>query len=189
MKNITLALICLTLLFSCKKAPNKTIKQNKSATRITNYNCANFFTKGDYSTLCISDGKLPYTTTKDNRANEIHCTYLLTKDSVPSLNAVKVSFSSYATAKDASRTFKAIREKTKENKTEFKIRDAEAYLVSASSNNKKNNVKYLRFYYKNVMINIGITYYKPWIKKTPCFYDDKELKKLAELVYDNIKEQ
>lgn len=193
--NIIFLLVVLFAAFGCKNKtkPNNKEANNKkekiSSKRIANYNCANFFTKGDYSALCISDGKLPYITTKENGAKEIHCSYILTKDSVPTRDAVKVSFSSFGNTKAASKAFKMGRENTKENKTEFKIRDAEAYIITASSNNGKNNVKRLWFNYKNVMINISIAYYKPWIKTMPCFYSDNELKMLAELVYDNIKEE
>jgi hypothetical protein len=189
--NITLLLLCFVFIFSCKNddADNTNEAKTEKVTtkRIPNYSCANFFTKGDYSSLCISSDKLPHNTTTEKTANEIHCTYLLTKDSTPSRDAVKVSFMSFGDTEDASNFFIRRRENVKEGKTEFKVRDTDAYMETAASNNGKNNAKMITFTYRNIMISISIAYYKPWIKVMPCFYDDSELKKLAELVYDNIK--
>jgi len=63
MKNLALILLFVTLLFNCKEeaSKNETTKTEAktSSAKILDLECATFFKQGDYSSLCLTDSKLP----------------------------------------------------------------------------------------------------------------------------------
>jgi hypothetical protein len=155
------------------------------------FNCDNFFEKGDYSNLCLTSKKLPNDIVPESSVGKIHCDYLLFEDGEnekTTKKAIKVSFMTFGDADGAMQIYEANKERVIEGNpgavTEFEISGTEAYLTDVTrGDNVSKNITFLK---GKIMVSVIVVYYIPWTLEIPCFYENEELKKLAVEIHSNF---
>ena len=184
MKRIFLPLVCCFFLFACEN--DNPIEEGPLTGNYDDFQCYDFFVKGDYSGLCFVSGDLPNDSLYDGSVNATLCSYFLGSDTAPLDGRLGVSFIRFGDAAGAMNTFNIVREDLEGEIEDFKIGPTDAYVVEPPTNNE-NHGKFARFVYKSIMITIKVVYYEPWTPVIPCFWENEELKKLATEIHANME--
>jgi hypothetical protein len=188
MKNLAFILICLTFLLSCKdEKTNVTSESNtnktetkKSSVKIEDFDCATFFKKGDYSSMCFTDAKLPENinrgcifdfVTKGNKQEEKLLLQFTNKNSAM-LAEMHLNLN-----KSSSKKGKITAVSNLGDDAFFVIHGTD--LKSLSRSNKDLYVRH-----SNIVFVIMTEYLSN--KGEPCFYDDKDLITFAQLIIQNL---
>lgn len=182
MKNLLLALIFFTLIFSCKDESSNSKKTNtkNSSSKIENFVCATFFETGDYSSICFIDSELP-------QYNNRGCIYGFVTKGDKHYEDIKIQF----TDKNSSSLAEMHLNLNKNNYKKGAIKDVSdlgdaaffyIHTTDLKSLSRSNKDLYVR--YKNITFCIMVTYQSN--TETPCFYRDKELIAFAKIIIKNL---
>lgn len=188
MKNLTLTLICITFLFSCKKETSQTIaKGNTTKTEIKNsssiiedFDCATFFKKGNYSSMCFSDTKLPKYMSRG-------CIFDFVTKGDKQEQSIQIQFVDKKKSSLAEMHFSLNKNNYKKGKTTDVANlgdDAffDVHSTDLKSLSRSNKDLYVRF--KNITFTIMAEYKSNTVM--PCFYDDKNLIAFAKTIIENL---
>lgn len=188
MNNLAITFICLTFLLACKDEKSKTRSQSttnkteakKSTTKIEGFDCANFFKKGDYSSMCFTDAKLPENISRG-------CIFDFGTKGNKQEQSIKIQFAGKGSALLAEMSFDL-------NKTNYKkgkitaisnVGDAaffDVYGVDLKSLSRSNKDLHVR--YKNITFVLMAKYMTS--TGEPCFYSNKELISFAQKIIENL---
>lgn len=184
MKNLILILTCFALFFSCKEetSQSKTVKteSKNSSSKIEKFDCDYFFKKGDYSSLCFTDSKLP-----ENISRGCIFGFVLKGDKHE--QSLEIQFINKNSAMLAEMHFNLDKNNYKKGKTTniSNVGDAAFFdvhgtdLKSLSRSNKD-----LYVLYKNVVFVITAEY--KTVLTEPCFYNNKEMIAFAKKIISNL---
>ncbi|XMO85106.1 hypothetical protein AAFN75_09935 [Algibacter sp. AS12] len=190
MKNLIFTLICFTLLSNCKKDTSKsTTEKNgvitetnkKSYDKVIDFNCDTFFKKGDYSSLCFTDSKLP-------EYNSRGCIYSFVTKGDKHKQDIKIQFTNKKSAMLAEMHYNLKKNNYKKGVISdvSNLGDAAFFdvhrteLKSLSTSNKDLHIRY-----NNITFVIMVTYQSN--TKMPCFYNDKDLIAFAKAIIKNLE--
>lgn len=188
MKKLALSLIFLMSMFSCKGNTAKASSQNnttktevkEASAKISDFECDAFFKKGDYSSVCFTDAKLP-------EYNGRGCIFAFVTKGDKQEQSIKVQFDPKGSSSLAEMSLNLYKNNYKKGEvTEVaNIGDAAFFdvhrtdLKSLSRSNKDLHVRY-----KNITFKILAEYQSN--KEVPCFYDDKHLIIFAKTIIKNL---
>lgn len=188
MKNLVITVVTLMLFCACKDETSKKTTPNdssetkteKSSAKILNLECATFFKKGDYSSLCFTDSKSPEYISRG-------CIFDFVTKGDKQEQSIQVQFDSKGSSALAEMSFNLYKNNYKKGKvTEVgSVGDAAFFdvhgtdLKSMSRSNKDLYVQY------NNITFILMAEYKS-NTEMPCFYTDKDLVLFAEKIIKNL---
>ena len=189
MKNLTtMIIICLAIIYGCKEKittadsnlSTTLTKTKKSSGKIENFECAAFFEKGEYSSMCFTDSKLPEYI---NRG----CIFDFVTKGNKQEQSIKIQFARKGSASLAEMSFNLTKSNYKKGKLKdiSNIGDAAFFdihgtdLKSLSRSNKD-----LHVLHENITFVLMAEYLTS--KEAPCFYDDKEMIAFAENIISNM---
>ncbi|MDB4293529.1 hypothetical protein N9954_09000 [Maribacter sp.] len=189
MKSIYLFLVFLVILcFGCKTETPKTNSQGENSTpeaqnastKIEDFNCVTFFKKGDFSSICFSDAKLP-------AYNGMGCIFDFVTQGNKQEQRIKVQLDPKGSVSLAQMSFNLYRTNYKKGKvTEVaEIGDAAFFDVHGTdlkSLSRSNKDLYVR--YKNITFIIMAEYLSN--TEIPCYYKDENLIAFAKVIIQNL---
>jgi hypothetical protein len=188
MKNLALALICLTFLFSCKDEASKATSESnttktetkKKSAKTENFECGTFFKKGDYSSLCFTDSKLP-------EYNGKGCVFDFVVKGDKHEQDLQIQFVDKNSTMLAEMHLNLIKSNYKKGKTtEVSNLGDDAFFdvhgTDLKSLSRSNKDLYVR--HNNITFSIMTEYMSS--KGEPCFYSDKEMVAFAETIIENL---
>ena len=188
MKNLALFVICFMILSGCKNKTTKAttesnttkIETKKKLAKIEDFECDTFFKKGDYSSMCFTDSKLPEYIGRG-------CIFDFITNGNKQEQSIKVQLTSKSSAMLAEMAFNLSKSNYKKGKTThvsnlgddafFDVHGTD--LKSLSRSHKDLHVRY-----KNIVFVIMAEYMSN--KGTPCFYSNKDLTVFAKTIILNL---
>ncbi len=188
MKYIVIKLFCLAVVLGCenekihKQTVNNDYQLNlkNHSWRIENFDCQSIFKKGDFSSICFIDSKLPTFTISD-------CNYSLKLKENKHQQEIKIKFIEKKSGLLAEVHLALFKQNNSKGSitNNSKVGDEAFFDVYKTGVNtfSKNN-KNLHVKHKNIFFSIMTNYQSN--SKEPCFYDDKELNNLAKKIIDNL---
>ena len=183
-----LILLCFVLFFNCANEAVDSESKSEvgekeakiSSSKIENFDCEMFFEKGNYSSICFVDSKLP-------KHNGGGCIFNFQTNGDKQEEDLKIQFVPKGSELLAQMHFDLNKNNYKKGsiKVLSNLGDAAFFdvhttdLKSLSRSNKDLHVRY-----KNITFVLFASYQSN--RKAPCFYDDKELIAFAERIIENL---
>ncbi len=154
---------------------------------IENFNCGNFFSKGDYSKVCLFNEALPFNQLAKGSSEDTHCEFILGESQATFMSGtsrIGVGFLTFGDIPGMMQFINSEKERLPEEVTDITVSGAKGYM--RENKRDSDHFKFLKFPYKNVMVMVSVHHYYPAKNEVPCIYSTEEMMKFAEEIYNNM---